>query len=354
MSSKDVVVVVKLEELKTTVDSLDILLISTAGEKAPKSYTTLEAIAEDWTTDSKMYKMASTMMGQGKAKPTPASLIKKVKIVGFAEPESASALVTAIKTFQQTDNDWYLFLTDQTDDEYITALAKFAEDSEPSEAELTAGVEDHRKLYFAQTDNKELALANRRSVVIYTDDLEEYADAAWIGAVGPWYPQSVTWKFKMPVGISVPVLKEVEINTLEENHVNFVTNEYKKNYIKNGCCTDGEWIDAIIGGDWIAKTMREKLYDIFMSNSTIQYTDAGFALVAAGVFETLNEAAGYGIIAVDPESGAGVYTVTVPKRADATDVQVASRQMPDIKWEAQLAGAVHGVKISGVLKATLD
>ena len=78
------------------------------------------------------------------------------------------------------------------------------------------------------------------------------------------------------------------------------------------------------------------------------------ALVAAGVFETLNEAAGYGIIAVDPESGAGMYTVTVPKRADATDVQVSSRQMPDIKWEAQLAGAVHGVKISGVLKATLD
>ena len=68
-------------------------------------------------------------------------------------------------------------------------------------------------------------------------------------------------------------------------------------------------------------------------------------------FETLNEAAGYGIIAVDPESGAGMYTVTVPKRADATDVQVSSRQMPDIKWEAQLAGAVHGVKIFRSIKS---
>lgn len=184
MSSKDVVVVVSLEQVDTSVDSLDILLISTAGEKAVKDYTALEDIKTDWGETSDMYKMAAQMMGQGKAKPTPASLIKKVRIVGFAEPESASALVTAIKTFQETDNDWYLFLTDKAEDDYIKALAKFAEDSEPSEAELTAGVEDHRKFYFAQTNNKELEVSNRRSVIVYTEDLDEHIDAAWIGAVG--------------------------------------------------------------------------------------------------------------------------------------------------------------------------
>ena len=190
--------------------------------------------------------------------------------------------------------------------------------------------------------------------MIYTGNLDEQAEAAWIGSVGPWYPQSVTWKFKMPVGVSVPNLKESELTILEENHVNWVTNEYKKNYIKNGCCADGEWIDTILGGDWIAKTMREKLYNIFTSNETIPYTDAGFTIVAAGVFETLDQAADYGIIATDPESGAGVYNVSVPKRSAATDQQAALRQMPDIPWEAQLAGAVHGVKISGTLKVTLN
>ena len=336
MSSKDVVVVVKLEEVDTSVASLDILLISTAGAKDVKTYTDPEDIAKDYTAESAVYKKAKVMMGQGKAKPTPASLIKKVKVVGFAEPESPEALVNAIKTFQDKDNDWYMFLTDQHEDAYIKALAAFAADSEPSEAELTAGVEDHRKFYFAETDNKELKLTDRRTVVIYTGNLDEQAEAAWIGSVGPWYPQSVTWKFKMPVG------------------VNWVTNEYKKNYIKNGCCADGEWIDTILGGDWIAKKMREKLYNIFTSNETIPYTDAGFTIVAAGVFETLDQAADYGIIATDPESGAGVYNVSVPKRSAATDQQAALRQMPDIPWEAQLAGAVHGVKISGTLKVTLN
>ena len=158
----------------------------------------------------------------------------------------------------------------------------------------------------------------------------------------------------MPVGISVPALKTSEINTLEENHINYVTNEYKKNYIKNGCCLDGEWIDAILGGDWIAMTMREKLYRIFMENPNIPYTDAGFTLIASGVFETLDEATEYDIIARNPESNAGIYQVSVPRRAEVSDAQAASRRMPDIEWEAQLGGAVHEVKVKGLLKVSLS
>ena len=352
--SKDVVVVVSLEEVQQTIDSLDILLISTAGEKAAKTYTDLEDIKMDWTESSEMYKKAAALFNQGKARPTPESLIRKVTIVGFETPESAEALVTAIETFQGTNNDWYIFMTDQSDEEYLEALGQFAADSEPTEAELTAGVEDHRKFYIAQTDAKDYAVKTSRTAVIYTENLDEHADAAWLGAVGPWYPQAVTWKFKMPVGISVPVLSNSEITALEGNNVNFVTDEYKKNYIKNGTCMDGRWIDEILGGDWIAKTMREKLYDIFMDNPIIQYTDAGFTTVAAGVFETLDEATDYGIVAANPESGAGMYNVVVPKRADATDEQIQSRQMPDITWEAQLGGAIHGVKVTGVLRVTLS
>ena len=108
------------------------------------------------------------------------------------------------------------------------------------------------------------------------------------------------------------------------------------------------------GADYIAKNMRENLYDIFLENPTIGYTDAGFALVAAGVFSALNRATDLGIIALDPESEQGVFTVVVPKRSQATDEEARARQMPDITWEAQLEGAVHTVKVKGVLRATLS
>ena len=60
--SKDVVVVVKLEDVPQTIDTLDILLISTAGEKPAKTYTDLEEIKTDWTEASIIYKKAAAYL----------------------------------------------------------------------------------------------------------------------------------------------------------------------------------------------------------------------------------------------------------------------------------------------------
>ena len=221
-------------------------------------------------------------------------------------------------------------------------------------AALGAGVEDHRKFYFGQVTNKEYVNNYGRSAVVYTDDPSEWADAAWVGSVGPFWPESVTWKWKVPDGISVAYLRDSERDTLEENRVNFMTAEYKHEYMKNGICGDGNFIDNVLGADYITYQMRENLYTIFLQNPKIGYTDAGFSIVASGVFSALNRAVDLHIIAKDPEDGVGVYTVTVPKRKDATDEQARNRVMPDIEWEAQLEGAVHSAKVRGTLSVTLN
>ena len=84
---------------------------------------------------------------------------------------AADSLIETIEKFQtDVDNDWYYLMTDKDDDDYVKALAKFAEASEPSEAELGAGVEDHRKFYMGQTGNKNFACSTARAAVIYTDE----------------------------------------------------------------------------------------------------------------------------------------------------------------------------------------
>ena len=278
-------------------------------------------------------------------------------------------LIEEIKKFQEDeDNDWYYFMTDRDEPEFVKALAKFAEASEPSEAELGVGIEDHRKFYMGQTTDKNFADNTARAAVIYTTEefISEEPDASYTGNVGPFYPKNVTWKFKRPQDgnaatsegtklITLPKLTEGERDQLVENHVNFLTEEYKRQYVKNGTCLNGEFIDVVLGADWIAKRMRNLLYDILLENANIDYSDAGFGLVATAVLQALSEAADidHNIIARDPESKAGIFTVVIPKYADSTETQRRNRVMPDITWEALLCGAVHSVKTKGVLRASL-
>ena len=295
------------------------------------------------------------------------SAVKATFTNGVDAVSAADNLINAIKKFQSDiDDDWYYLLTDKDDDEYVTALAKFAEASEPSEAELGTGVEDHRKFYMGQTSNKQFASQTARAAVIYTDEqyLSEEPDASYTGNVGPFYPTSVTWKFKRPQDgnaptsagaklISLPKLTEGERNQLLDNHVNFLTEEYKRQYVKDGTCLDGEFIDVVLGGDWIAKRMRDLLYTILLENANINYDDAGFGLISTAVLQALNEAVDLNIIAVDSENKKGVFSVVIPKYADSTEDQRRSRVMPDITWEALLSGAIHQVKTKGVLRASL-
>lgn len=286
--------------------------------------------------------------------------------------DTVSAPDNLIKTIQQfqadEDNDWYFFMTDRDEPEYVKALAKFAEASEPTEAELGAGVEDHRKFYMGQTSDIDFADNTARAAVIYTEEkyLNEEPDASYAGNVGPFYPRSVTWKFKRPQDgnastsegtklITLPKLTEAQRNKLADNNVNYLTEEYKRQYVKEGVCLNGEFIDVVLGGDWIAKRMRDLLYDILLANPKINYGDDGFGLVATAVLQALAEASDeeHNIIARDQESKAGIFTVVIPKYSESTETQRRNRQMPDITWEALLAGAIHSVKVKGVLRASL-
>ena len=176
----------------------------------------------------------------------------------------------------------------------------------------------------------------------------------------------MTWKFKRPQDgnaatsegiklITLPKLTDSDRNQLQENHVNYLTEEYKRQYVKEGVCLNGEFIDVVLGGDWIAKRMRDLLYDILLSNANINYDDGGFGLVATAVLQALAEASDddHNIVSRDPESRAGVFNVNIPKYADSTDEQRRNRVMPDITWEALLAGAIHSVKTKGVLRVSL-
>lgn len=355
---KDIIAYTELDSKPLESEALDILLISTAGEKTDKLYRSVEEVEADFPPDAngkdhKITRKVKVLFNQDHTLAD--TLFRKVRIVGVAKPQSPADLLTSIEAYQKKNNDWYVFATDNDEIEYLKALAAWAEASEPTEAQLDAGVEDRRKFYFLQYDDHEKIqeIKNARTAPVFVNELEEEGDVAYLGNVGPWYPRSVNWKWKTPDGITVSDLTDAQHDALEEANINFMTDEYKKVYMKNGTCANGEFIDVVMGGDYITFYMREALYDVFLTNGKVSYTDAGFALVVEAVYASLDRATDLNTIARDPETGKGVYTIIVPKRSDATDEQSRARRMPDILWEAELDGAVNNAKVKGVLKAKL-
>lgn len=353
---RDVVSYVSLDTKPKESDSLDVLIIATDGARPVKLYRDLDVVQADFPDAggkaSKIYRKAAQLFNQGKTTMAE-SLYRKVKIVGFEAPQAPADLIDAIESFRQNDDVWAVFLTDRDEREYQEALIAYAASTEPTLAELEVGIEDHRKLYFGQTDDKDFTFDCPRGAMFFVNNLDEEADAAYLGNVGPFYPVRKTWKFKRPDGVTVADLTEGEKDALDEQHVNYMTEEYGRVYVKNGVCTDGEFIDTQLGADFIAKRVRDKAYDVLLQTDDVPYNDEGFSLLGAAVIDALNDATDNRIIARNPESGKGVFNVDIPTRAQATDDQARNRLMPDIEWEALIEGAVHRTRVRGVLRASL-
>lgn len=355
--SRDVVVNISLETPSISANEMNVLILSTEGVKAFKTYSTLAEVADDYTTvvdetvvETKAYKKAKALFAQQNQFAT--GQIGKVSMVGIAEPANAESLTQSLNTIKASNDDWYVLLTDQDADEMIVAMAEWADGTANTGASNT----DRPKVYFAKTSNGALDVDSQRAVIVYCDDevkSTEEPDAAWVGYNAPVYPRATNWKFKRPSGVTPAVLTDSEKTALEAANINFMTTENKRNYMKNGVCSDGTFIDEIIGADYITFLMQDKLYDTFLQNDKIPYTDDGFTLIAGAILSALEQAAVLGIIAIDAESGSPTYNINIPTFASATAEQRATRTMPDINWEAQQQSAVNSARTNGVLRITL-
>lgn len=352
---RDVVVYISTDAKRRPKDSMDMLLINTEGAKDFKDYRSIEEVEEDYADTTRTYEQAKAIFDQVNS--LSGYMTSKIYIVGIAAPTAEADMLTALETLKANNEGWYCFATDQETPSYITAMAAWAASTEPTLAQLRNGVEDQRKMYFYQSDDLAFVqtVKDERTVSCFCDPavLDEEIACSYYGNVAPFYPESATWKFKSPDGVTPTTISRENKDRLEEANVNFMTEENKKEYMKNGTCADGEFIDVVLGKDYITQLIRGYFYDLLTSVKKIPYTDQGFTMVAQCVQKAIFKATDLGIVARDPSTGLPVWNMEIPTRAGATDDQARERAMPPIYWRAQLEGAVHSVETQGVLAATL-
>lgn len=187
-------------------------------------------------------------------------------------------------------------------------------------------------------------LGYARVMAMYHPALDQMPGAAWLGRVLPLEPGSESWKFKSLQGVAAVSLTSTQRANLVSKKGNSVETVAGVKITFEGTTSDGDFLDVQRGLDWIEDDMAKGVFGALAGAEKVPFTDQGVAMIEAEVRATLSRAVAAGILTNDP-----AFTVTVPKVATVSTTNRALRRLPDVKFSATLAGAIHKVIITGVV-----
>jgi hypothetical protein len=261
---------------------------------------------------------------------------------------AVDAIADDLTAINNEQSDWYgLVLTDRTSADMQDGAA---------------WVEANKKFFFASTKESDVinvsdpsdttslaailkAAGYDRTACIYHAAADTaYPDAAFMGRILALDPGTYTAKFKNLAGVAVSVLTSTQsINALAKN-----CNTYEQvagvNITADGVVSSGEYIDTIIGIDWLEARTKERVFGKLAGALKIPYTDPGIAVVVAEIKAQLQQGVDRTFLSNDPAP-----TVTAPLAKDVATIDKQARLLPDVKFNATLAGAIHKTEINGVV-----
>lgn len=321
--------------LKTAIDALS-LAITTSQQNGN---TQLQVVANAAGAHFSLEMLDPTLIGV---------------LQNHADP-GLSADLTAINT---ADTSWYVILN--------------ASNSTAEALVISAWAEANNKLFIAQTQESAAitvspgsdtggsasyaaqakTAAYFRTAIIYQPKTDAFADAAWAGKVLPLSPGSETWAFKTLAGVPVVTMTE----TQHENAIGKMCNTYEayagvsvtgvgdQTQGGMGRVSGNEFIDVIRFRDWLQATMQADIFQALANApGKIPFTDGGISVIE-------------GILRADLKAGvdvgglvAGSIILTVPKASAVSGANRSARILTPINFDAQLAGAVQAVNVSGAV-----
>lgn len=173
---------------------------------------------------------------------------------------------------------------------------------------------------------------------------DQMMGAAWMGRLLPKDPGSATWKFKSLAGVDITVFTP----TQKTNLLSRFGNGYEQPapgvaVTFEGTVADGEYMDAIVGDDWVRTDMQVRVFVAEANSDKLEYEDTGLAVIEAAIIATLKEAVRRKIYVK------GSYTVTMPLITNVSASDKSTRTLNNVSWTAQRSGAIHKVNVNGIV-----
>lgn len=241
----------------------------------------------------------------------------------------------------EINDDWYALVLTSRDPQTIMTAAAYIE-SVPKIYLACSG--DAGVIAAGSVDIASLLKAKSyaRTAYLYSGNQAAMPEAAWLGGQLPEQPGSNTYKFKTLVGITADDLTATQYSVAKGKNANIYTTVGGAGMTEEGVMAVGEFIDVIIGIDWLHSNMQADVFQVLRDNKKVPYTDAGVASIESTIRNRLRLATIAGILAEDPAP-----VVTVPDVADVPSEDKAARLLQGVSFAATLAGAIHAVTITG-------
>lgn len=188
--------------------------------------------------------------------------------------------------------------------------------------------------------------AYARTLGFYHPSPANMSGAALLGRCLPLEPGAITFFGKTLAGVTPVSLTATHRQNLTDRRASSYETVAGVNITfggQVGSTTTG-FLDVRRDLDWIQDDMTKAVFGMIVGQNKVPFTDAGISQVESEVRGSLKRAVDKGILAESP-----AFVVTVPAAADVDSGNKSTRTLPNVKFSATLAGAIHKVQLVGTV-----
>lgn len=289
-----------------------------------------------FTTNDDEYKMAQAIFSQSPR-------LEKIAIYGI---DSFTNLATELSTLRNSGKDaWYFLL--------ITSRSK------TDIALADTYINSLEKLGFFATSDQTITSSGERTVILISNHADEFPEAAWVGRCASMPVGSLTWDSKFLNGQKNSDITMTEQSTLLANNFNVIREMGGVNVTWEGKTKSGQYIDIIMGRDFLKARLIETLQSLKINNSKVPMDSRGIAMVEGAIREVFRDAGRMGVIApvVTQEDrkksdlGDYQYKLEMPQSiSEISQANRAQRKIAPIKFRMVVGGGINKFEINGTME----
>jgi hypothetical protein len=236
---------------------------------------------------------------------------------------------------QNVDPSWYGLQIDSQSKAETLAAAAWVESNKKL---FVPSSSDYACLDPASTTDVMYAVdaANyARTAVIWHPAPSHYLGARWMGKQFPKEPGSTNWAHQQ-LSAEAYELTGAEIGAIEGKSGNYFITTNSVSTTFWGTTGAGEFIDTTHFSDWMRTRTQERFFALLVGLEKLPYTEAGIQAAAAELRSQFREGVEAGGI-----DGTSPIVIDVPTLAEIEAAQKAARNLPGIRGQGRLAGAVN-------------